>query len=86
MVTRNACGGRICQTLPKTPKARLTYFYMGIQRTLTISLFLKYFALINKVDGKREKEFAPLALYRNRETGEIKWRCVCLKPTVIWIK
>ncbi|ANB22494.1 hypothetical protein A6K25_15180 [Alteromonas stellipolaris] len=37
-------------------------------------LILKVLRFDKQIDGKREKVFAPLALYRNRDTGEIKWR------------
>lgn len=37
-------------------------------------LILKVLRFDKQIDGKKEKVFAPLALYRNRDTGEIKWR------------
>ena len=36
-------------------------------------LILKVLRFDKQIDGEREKEFAPLALYKNHETGEIKW-------------
>lgn len=37
-------------------------------------LILKVLRFDKQIDGKKEKVFAPLALYKNRDTGEIKWR------------
>lgn len=37
-------------------------------------LILKVLRFDKQIDGKREKAFYPLALYRNRDTSEIKWR------------
>lgn len=37
-------------------------------------LILKVLRFDKQIDGKKEKVFAPLALYRNSDTGEIKWR------------
>ena len=36
-------------------------------------LILKVMRFDKQIDGKKEKGFAPLALYKNRDTGEIKW-------------
>jgi len=36
-------------------------------------LILKVLRFDKQIDGEREKAFAPLALYKNHETGEIKW-------------
>ena len=36
-------------------------------------LILKVLRFDKQIDGEREKKFAPLALYKNHETGEIKW-------------
>lgn len=47
-----------------------TWEYRGANN----QLILKVLRFDKQIDGKKEKVFAPLALYRNRDTGEIKWR------------
>ncbi|MDP2534925.1 DUF927 domain-containing protein [Alteromonas stellipolaris] len=48
--------------------------YTWEYRDANNQLILKVLRFDKQIDGKREKVFAPLALYRNRDTGEIKWR------------